>query len=150
MRKHIALISLLVVTLSSSVLIGCGKKTSDNGTPSDHEVVSSYDWSQLPEKQKPEYYGYTEEPMTNMQTIGVVSSTELENPAKPITRGQFVSWIVKALQLEADTGYSFGDVPEDHPYFEAISTAAQNGIIEQNDTFMPDDELLRGDHQRQK
>ncbi len=145
MRKHIALISLLVVTLSSSVLIGCGKKTSDNGTPSDHEVVSSYDWSQLPEKQKPEYYGYTEEPMTNMQTIGVVSSTELENPAKPITRGQFISWIVKALQLEADTGYSFGDVPEDHPYFEAISTAAQNGIIEQNDTFMPDDELLRGD-----
>ncbi len=80
-----------------------------------------------------------------MQTIGVVSSTELKNPAKPITRGQFVSWLVKALQLEADTGYSFGDVPKDHPYFEAISTAAQNGIIEQNDTFMPDDELLRGD-----
>lgn len=145
MRKHIAIISLLVVTLSSSVLIGCGKKTSDNGTPSDYDVVSSYDWSQLPEKQRPEYYEYTEEPMTNMQTIGVVSSTELKNPAKPITRGQFVSWLVKALQLEADTGYSFGDVPKDHPYFEAISTAAQNGIIEQNDTFMPDDELLRGD-----
>jgi len=144
-RKHIAIISLLVVTLSSSVLIGCGKKTSDNGTPSDYDVVSSYDWSQLPEKQRPEYYEYTEEPMTNMQTIGVVSSTELKNPAKPITRGQFVSWLVKALQLEADTGYSFGDVPKDHPYFEAISTAAQNGIIEQNDTFMPDDELLRGD-----
>jgi peptide/nickel transport system substrate-binding protein len=144
-RKHVAFIALLVVTLSSSVLIGCGETTTDNKTPSDYEVVSSYDWSQLPEKQKPEYYGYTEEPMTNMQTIGVVSSTELENPAKPITRGQFISWLVKGLQLETDTGYSFGDVPEDHPYFEAISTAAQNDIIEQNDTFMPDDELLRGD-----
>ncbi len=144
MRKHIALITLLVVTLSSSFLFGCGQ-TSQNGDPSGHEVVTSYDWDLLPDNQKIEYYEYTEEPMTQLQKAGIVSGIELEDPTKPITRGQFVNWIVKGLELETDTGYSFSDVPKEHPYFDAISTAAQNGIVDQTDEFMPDQELLRGE-----
>jgi peptide/nickel transport system substrate-binding protein len=144
MRKHIALITLLVVTLSSSFLFGCGQ-TSQNGDPSGHEVVTSYDWDLLPDNQKIEYYEYTEEPMTQLQKAGIVSGIELEDPTKPITRGQFVNWIVKGLELETDTGYGFSDVPKEHPYFDAISTAAQNGIVDQTDEFMPDQELLRGE-----
>ena len=148
MRKHIILVSLLVVALSSSVLLGCGDKKTDTGetnNQNNYEVISSYDWSNLEPGQKEEYYSYTEAPMTKLQENGVVGKDELADPTKPVSRGQFVSWIVKGLALEADTGYTFDDVAKDHPYHDAISTAAQNGIIEKTDSFMPDEDLLRGD-----
>ncbi|HOI24942.1 MAG TPA: ABC transporter substrate-binding protein [Caldisericia bacterium] len=147
------LASFLVMSLSLSLLAGCGPKSTKgtvdvlapNQIP-DYGKVIDFDWSKLAENQRPEFYKWTEEYMYNLLSLKVLQESDLLEASREITRGEFIEWVVTAKLLDlVKKGHKFSDVPNDHPHHDAIITAAVNGIIEKTETFNPDAPLLRSD-----
>ena len=147
------LASFLVMSLSLSLLAGCGPKSTKgtvdvlapNQIP-DYGKVIDFDWSKLAENQRPEFYKWTEKYMYNLLSLKVLKESDLLEASREITRGEFIEWVVTAKLLDlVKKGHKFSDVPNDHPHHDAIITAAVNGIIEKTETFNPDAPLLRSD-----
>ncbi len=144
--------SLVVMSLAVSILSGCGPR---GKTPQDlvpRQAIPEYgktvefDWSNLPENQLPEFYGWTEQYMYNLLSLEILQEEDLINASREITRAEFIDWIVKAKMLRiVGRGHSFSDVPNDHPLHDAVVTAAVNGIIEKTETFQPDEPMIRSD-----
>ncbi len=85
------------------------------------------------------------EKVENLVTLGVI---EVSPEAKfqieaPITRGEMISWLVKAsgLAVPEVTGSVFVDVPRDHKYARFIKAALDAGLIKggTDGRFRPDD-----------
>ena len=51
-------------------------------------------------------------------------------PAEPMTRGEFVGMLVRALGLTAKAGENFRDVRADAPYAEAVAIARVLGVVQ--------------------
>ncbi|WP_201319258.1 S-layer homology domain-containing protein [Paenibacillus sp. EPM92] len=76
------------------------------------------------------------------------TSEKQYSPAKPITRADFVTLLVKTLGLESkQVAENFKDVQPGDYYYEAIAAARKLGIAEGsgNDTFRPNDPITRQD-----
>jgi len=84
------------------------------------------------------------EKVESLVTLGVI---ELSPEKKfeieaPITRGEMISWLVKAsgLQIPKVEGPVFSDVPQNHQYAPYIKAASDAGFIQgANGKFRPDD-----------
>lgn len=65
-----------------------------------------------------------------LKNNGVIKNTELFNPSDAISREEFASWITTAYGLDVHTlENEFSDIDKDSPYYEAVATAYEQGII---------------------
>jgi len=140
---------LLVFVLSASLLSNCAKK--EPITKVDANKIPKYakelefDWSKLPEDQKVEYYDYTVDYMYKLLSIHLLEEKDVLVPSREITRGEFIDWIVRSMELKSTSGeVAFSDI-KGNAFQKSIQIAAENNIIEKADTFRPDDPLLRAD-----
>lgn len=70
-------------------------------------------------------------------------------PARGITRAEFMDMLTRQFHLtDAQAACNFVDVKQDHPYYTAIASAAQSGLISSSTSnFRPDDKLTVGELQ---
>jgi len=70
-------------------------------------------------------------------------------PERPVTRAEFVEWLVRALRIGEESGGAtvepFADVPREASYARAVAAARTAGIVEgkENGMFAPDQTLTR-------
>jgi S-layer homology domain len=101
---------------------------------------------------------FAQKPITQLGQLGVFeNSTGKFNPGNPITRAEFVRWLVKAnnaifakvperqIRVAESGDATFPDVPTTHPDFSYIQGMANSGIAIGYDekTFKPDQPLTR-------
>ncbi len=97
-------------------------------------------------------YGETE--IRQLAELGVLETTSGEfRPQAPITRGQFVAWLVKTynelhqepIRSVQNTRLAFPDVSSSHPHFTYIQAAHNADFLAGFDdgNFRPDDILTR-------
>lgn len=69
------------------------------------------------------------------------------NPSRDVTRAEFITMLVRALDLRAEQGASFGDVHKGDFYYEAAQIAKALGIVQGkgNNTFDPSASITRQD-----
>lgn len=83
----------------------------------------------------------------NMYKSGIVKGiTDSEfKPDSYITRAEFTAILVRALKLEVKTGdIEFNDVKDTDWYYDAVQTAAANGLVNgDNNNFFPEKNLSR-------
>ena len=65
----------------------------------------------------------------------------------PVTRGEFVAMLVRALKADDRALGSFGDVTQAHPYYKEIMLAAKMGFVkaESANMFFPDRVITRAE-----
>lgn len=103
-----------------------------------------FDWSLLPEDEKPEFYAWSEPYIYRFLSLKIISEKEGEVPSREVKRGEFISWLVKIIELPKHKGdYAYNDVPASHPYYKAIMSAMEANIIDRTQDFRPDEPLLR-------
>ncbi len=68
-------------------------------------------------------------------------------PDDPITRADFVKWLVLAsgLPVRPSRGATFADVPASHPAAPYLDTAVAYGLLPRAPTFAPSSSMPRGD-----
>jgi hypothetical protein len=68
-------------------------------------------------------------------------------PKKSITRGDFLCFLIRALNIEASFDEGFADVSKDTYYYKEIGAAKKLGITSGigKNQFHPDDEITRQD-----
>ncbi|MBE9003558.1 S-layer homology domain-containing protein [Fortiea sp. LEGE XX443] len=97
---------------------------------------------------------YGEAEIRQLAELGVLETTSSQfQPQAPITRGQFVAWLVKTynelhqepIRLPQNARLAFPDVSSSHPHFSLIQAAHQAGFLAGFDdgNFRPDDILTR-------
>ena len=63
-------------------------------------------------------------------------------PSREITRGEFIDWIVRSMELKSAAGeVAFWQI-KGNAFEKSIQIAAEN-IVEKADTFKPNDSLIR-------
>jgi len=61
---------------------------------------------------------------------GIVDESSTFEPKSQVTREDFTTWVAKSYGLtKDDLEVPFEDVPKDHPHYDEISTAYEQGII---------------------
>ncbi|AFY46671.1 putative S-layer protein [Nostoc sp. PCC 7524] len=97
---------------------------------------------------------YGEKEIKQLAELGVLKNTSSEfQPQAPVTRGQFVAWLVKTynelhrepIRLPQNNSSAFPDVSSSHPHFTFIQAAHNAGFLAGFDdgNFRPDDILTR-------
>ena len=88
---------------------------------------------------------WAEESINKLAALNVVSGDNGNyHPNKQMSRGEFVTLLVKAFELKAKETILFNDVAEDKWYYEAVNIAASNGIVVGLDNnFLPDKNISR-------
>lgn len=94
-------------------------------------------------------YSWAEVAVGALARLGIldgIAAGESFEPAKEVTRGEFVAMLVRAAKLTA-AGDNFPDVTEDYPFAEEISVAKKKGVALGNDDglFNPDAVITRQD-----
>ncbi|MDU5946410.1 MAG: S-layer homology domain-containing protein [Paenibacillus macerans] len=85
------------------------------------------------------------------QNIATGMSANAFAPGSKVTRAEFVSLLVRALELEADEGAAgkakFSDVPADSWFAETVGIAAAKGLIAgyENGAFGPNRQITRAE-----
>ena len=84
-----------------------------------------------------------------MASKGIIQGTSATtyDPAAPITRGDFLTLLVRVLELEAEASSNFTDVPQEAHYYEALGIAKELGIVQGvgNHQFYPEKTITRED-----
>ena len=96
-------------------------------------------------------YGETE--ILQLAELGVISATPEFQPLAPISRSQFIAWMVRSynelhpnpIRLPAASASPFPDVPATHPHGTYIQAARDAGLLAGFDdgSFRPDEILTR-------
>jgi hypothetical protein len=95
-----------------------------------------------------------EKEIQQLAELGVIETSSREfQPQAPITRGQFIAWLVKTynelhrkpIRLPQGTTSAFPDVPSAHKYFTFIQAAHNAGFLAgfEDGNFQPDEILTR-------
>ncbi|MCL2058431.1 MAG: fibronectin type III domain-containing protein [Oscillospiraceae bacterium] len=81
--------------------------------------------------------------------LGVVASDRgvVVGGGEPVTRGEFVAMLVRALSVGGAPVGSFGDVKQGHPFYAEIMQASRLGFVraESGDLFFPDRIITRAE-----
>jgi hypothetical protein len=91
---------------------------------------------------------WAQDRIANLISRGVISAGDGQfQPDEPVTRGQFIAWLVTARGLPPVRGGQppFVDVPPAHEFAPALETAATHGIVQPGGAFQPDAPLVRGE-----
>ncbi|OLC29848.1 MAG: hypothetical protein AUH31_05955 [Armatimonadetes bacterium 13_1_40CM_64_14] len=81
------------------------------------------------------------------RNIADLNADQTFRPADPITRADFVKWLVLAsgLPVNPPRGALFADVPASHPVAPYLDTAVAFGVLPRASAFAPAAFMLRGD-----
>lgn len=93
-------------------------------------------------------YSWAVRPVEVLASKGIMEGTtdKTFEPKKAITRGEFISDLVKALGLTVDFDSNFSDVGKSSNYYEEIGIAKKLGItVGYNNKYNPDKEISRQD-----
>lgn len=84
-----------------------------------------------------------------LANLGVINGTSANqfSPDAQISRGDFITLLVRMLQLDGELGEGFADVPQDMYYYEPITVAKTMGVITGigNNMFDPEGSISRQD-----
>ena len=87
-----------------------------------------------------------EDDIVTLNRLGILNgSNNKANPDSLITRGEFTALISRGLNLKGDSTKVFGDVSKNHIFFDVISAASSNGIINgmSDGNFYPEKNITR-------
>ncbi|WP_249898875.1 S-layer homology domain-containing protein [Paenibacillus sp. PK3_47] len=94
-------------------------------------------------------YEWAAEAINRLYAEGIVKGTSGTSfsPEQKITRADFVLLLVRALGLQAESGFNFADVHQGAYYYEALGIAKQLGIVKGVDgnRFNPKEDISRQD-----
>lgn len=92
---------------------------------------------------------WAEDRIADLLARGVIGlgADRLFRPDLPITRAEFIAWLVAARVLPRvrPTPPSFADLPTSHDLAPAVESAVAYGILPPGGTFRPNAPLVRGD-----
>jgi len=97
----------------------------------------------------PDSFGWAREAIEILAGAGIVAGVEgvRFEPARPVTRAEFTSLLVKALSLQGKTGARnhFKDIKADDWYAGAVTAAAGAGLVRgyEDGTFRPANSITR-------
>jgi hypothetical protein len=98
---------------------------------------------------------FGEQEIKNLVAVGILPKGTTFEPSKPITRAEFIMWLVKANNklrkdgqiriADANSKSTFPDVPSSHPMFRYIQGISNAGwaVGYDDQLFKPDQELTR-------
>lgn len=96
-----------------------------------------------------ENYSWAKDEIEFLAGKGIINGTENNKfePGRNITRAEFITLLVKALDLKAEVDGNFKDVSENAYYYEPVGIAKKLGITTGigNDLFNPNAEITRQD-----
>jgi len=94
-------------------------------------------------------YAWAKKPIEILASKGIIAGTSATtySPGQNITRADFITLLVRTLELKADFNENFDDVKASDYYYEAVGTAKALGITSGvgNNKFSPREEILRQD-----
>lgn len=110
-------------------------------------LVPSWAWSQLVPADVQGHWAEGRIQLLLQRKIIDPSPDGTFRPFEPITRGEFVKWLVAAsgLPLRLVKTPSFADVPLTHPFFVYIESALAYGMIPHTPRFVPTAAATRAD-----
>lgn len=81
------------------------------------------------------------------RNIADLNADQTFRPADPMTRADFIKWLVLAsgLPVNPPRGTLFADVPASHPVAPYLETAVAFGVLPRASAFNPSAFMLRGD-----
>lgn len=92
---------------------------------------------------------WAREAILSLAGSGVIKGTSATtfSPNDSISRGDYVTLLVRLLNLNTDLGEGFADVPTDSYYYQTITTAKTLGIIDGvgSNMFEPENSISRQD-----
>ncbi len=92
-------------------------------------------------------YGWAKEAIEGLAARDVIKGTSQGkfSPKRDVTRAEFITMLVRALDLQVDLGSSFKDVNKNQYYYEPIAIARKLGIVQGtgDNRFKPDDSITR-------
>jgi len=96
-----------------------------------------------------ENYSWAKDEIEYLAGKGIINGTQNKNfePGRNITRAEFITLLVKALNLKAEVDSNFKDVSKDAYYYEPVGIAKKLGIATGigDDLFNPKAEITRQD-----
>lgn len=94
---------------------------------------------------KNSWYAPAVETMASNGFIEGTSATSF-SPGQQVTRGEYLAWLVKTLELKAEVNTTFDDVELEDRYYEELGIAKALGIaLGSNGSFYPETEITRQD-----
>ncbi|WP_186380916.1 DUF5695 domain-containing protein [Paenibacillus xylanexedens] len=94
---------------------------------------------------KDSWYASAVETMASKGFIEGTSATSF-SPGQQVTRGEYLAWLVRTLELKAEVNTTFDDVELEDLYYEEIGIAKALGIaLGSNGSFYPETEITRQD-----
>lgn len=107
--------------------------------------VLAFEFSQSIFKDCDEHW--SENNLNTLSAIGIMNGYEgYSNPDSIITRGEFTALLVRAFDMKpVSKEEKFKDIETNHIFFEPITAASDNGIIDgfSDNTFRPDNMITR-------
>lgn len=117
-----------------------GNSSTPGTDPSQQQIGRFTDIASVP---------WAQEAILALADQGVIKGTSETtfSPNDPISRGDFVTLLVRLLGLNGEIGEGFADVPTDSYYYETITTAKSMGVIDGvgNNMFEPESSISRQD-----
>ncbi len=93
--------------------------------------------------------GWAEKPVRILAAKGIIASLPEQsfNPGAAISRGEFLNWLIKSLDLKAEFDSNFSDMDETDANYKAVGVAKALGITAGigNSRFDPAKEISRQD-----
>ena len=95
-----------------------------------------------------EKHSWAAEAINTLASNGIIDGTSATDysPAKNVTRGEYLAWLVRTLGLEAEYSSNFSDIKASDKYCNEIGIAKALGItVGYDGKFSPDKEISRQD-----
>lgn len=100
----------------------------------------------LPKGTKADTLQWTEKYVEKAEKMNLFDQNDTRNPFDPVSRGDFIRWLVKAKNYSlSPSTHSFEDLEPTHPNYAYIMTAVEKGVVAKTALFRPNDLLIRSD-----
>lgn len=88
---------------------------------------------------------WAEEDISYLYNKGIVNgkTKELFEPESSVTRAELVALLVRSARQSGEADYSFKDTAPDAWYTGALKAAVKNGIVQNGESFRPNDSVTR-------
>ena len=136
---------------------GGGNSNNGNGNSKTDSAVSNpntWNGTHTVDTKKQSYFNdivshWAENAINKLAAAGIINGYE-DNTFRPdnsITRAEFVTMTVNALNIKADNEYNgtFGDVYSDSWFAEQVQCGLDRGFISQDENFRPNDNIKRSE-----
>lgn len=138
--KKAFFIQVLIFCLFLSAFTGCRILSNSN----DSEALPVLDWEGVSPDIKKDSYLWTEKYIQSLLSAKLMELKFMEKPYEFINRGDFIALLNKSMQYPDSTQEPpFQDLEKDDSRSQAITNCFQQGIIDEDVHFYPDQYLTR-------